>query len=196
MKRLALAVSITALSAVCSAADLSEAAQAQQQAISSQDQRDALEAQGRSLEDSLKEKLAQLNRELFKAAQQAGIQVVPTQRAIAELNRQQEASGVWGYSVKESDDGYFAILADPLTRTYDSAFAVKAYGLVIASGYVRDNNLQASGEFSPDCAFEVYLGRHSEKFSCTQFLGGAIDSQVLDSMKAMLATEIKEKSGA
>lgn len=195
MKRVSIpfALALTACSFTSNAADWTEAAQAQQKALDTQSQEDALYEKVKSIEQSVKEKISTLNYELFKEARQAGIQVEPTQRGVDDLNRQQENSGVWGYSVKNYENGYFSVLTDSLTGTYDSAFSVKGYGLVIASGYIRDNRLNDSGEFSSDCQVEVYIGRHSEKFNCTEFYNGTIDKEVINSMKEMLTKEIKEK---
>lgn len=195
MKRvsISLALTLTACTFTLNAADLTEAAQAQQKVLSAQEQEDALYEKVKSIERSVKDKVSLLNYELFKEARQAGIQVQPTEREIEDLNRQQENSGVWGYSVKNYENGYFSTLTDSLTRTYDSAFSVKGYGLVIASAYIRDNNFNDSGKFSPDCQIEIYIGRHSNKFNCAALYNGEIDKNAIDSMKEMLTKEITEK---
>lgn len=168
---------------------LSDAARSQRNILDSIAQDNRRRATVEETQRRLSARDSVITQEVFRAAVEAGIKMVPVKQELDSINAGRRMSGVWELNIVREIDGPYLVLVGNFTDL-EPRFAVQGAGLYGVRGSLRDREFERTGVFAPACRYEVSLGNASREYPCEDYLSGSIHSQVVNDMKTMLANSL------
>lgn len=174
---------------------LSSAARSQQNLLDSIAQDNRRRAIVEETQRRLSARDSVITREVFRAAVEAGIKMVPVKQELDRINVGRRMSGVWDLNIVREIDGPYLVLVGNFTDL-EPQFAVQGAGLYGVRGSLRDREFERTGVFDPACRYQVSLGNASREYPCEDYLSGSIHSQVVSDVKAMLADSLTSQRRA
>jgi len=174
---------------------LSDAARSQRNILDSIAQDNRRRATVEETQRRLSARDSVITQEVFRAAVEAGIKMVPVKQELDRINVGRRMSGVWDLNIVREIDGPYLVLVGSFTDL-EPQFAVQGAGLYGVRGSLRDREFERTGVFDPACRYQVSLGNASREYPCEDYLSGSIHSQVVSDMKAMLADSLTSQRRA